>query len=92
MTTFAVSIRINFRPEHAGAIIDALAPVLAEAGLSFCNDAPGLIEGRNISPENLAILLDRFSSLLYDQDGGAAILASGSVDDLWVHVRRGSAE
>ncbi len=88
MSTFTVSIHLNLRPETAGAVIDTVGPALAEAGLSFRSDAPGLIEGRGVSGEQLAMLLERVSSLVYTPAGGAMTLASGVVDDLWVHVRR----
>ena len=88
MSTFSVSIRLNLRPEAAPEIIDALAPALAEAGLTFLNDAPGLIEGRGVEPATLAVLLDRLASLSSDQEAGTAVLASGAIDDLWIHVRK----
>lgn len=86
--TFHVSIRLNLRAAAGAAFVDHVGPLATEAGLSFRNDVPGLIEGRGVTLMQLGQLLMMLGEVPAASLGSPGLVESGLVDDVWVHVVR----
>ena len=86
MTTYRVSLRLDLKPEHAGAVIDTVAPALKQANLSFRNGAPGVIEGSGPSLMDLGLLMSKLNELAESAAVSEWLPESGLIDDLWLHV------
>lgn len=86
MTTYRVSLRLNLKPENAGAVIDTIAPALKQAGFSFRNGAPGVIEGQGLSLTALGLIMSKLAELAESPEVSDWLPKSGLIDDLWLHV------
>jgi hypothetical protein len=86
MTTYRVSLRLNLKPDNAGAVIDTIAPGLKQVGLSFRNGAPGVIEGKGLSLTALGMIMSKLAELAESPQASGWLPESGLIDDMWLHV------